>query len=135
MLTLLSILYGNGLATCFPCPPDLLAEIIRVNYLRSVFQAAPTDSTTPISVEEGKSAAALDILRRIKAFSAERWAAEVVVGIGSSQNPGFEVGLAGWRVIADIYSRLSPFTALRRCSGIIRATTPMDSLVAGNLRS
>lgn len=103
LLTLLPILYGNGLATCFPCPPDLLAEIIRVNYLRSVFQAVPTDSTTPILVEEGKSAAALDILRRIKAFSVEKWADEVVVGIGGSQNAGFEVGLAGWREIADIY--------------------------------
>lgn len=67
------------------------------------FVRDPTDGTQTPQLEGSKTAAALDILRRIKAFLAEKWAAEVVVGIGGSRDPGFEVGFNGWRGLADIY--------------------------------
>jgi hypothetical protein len=101
LITLLPVLYGNGLGTCFPCPPDLLAEIIHINHLRSMF-GGPACISTP-AVLEGQTSAALDILRRIRSFPTDKWAAEVVVGISGGENPAFEAGLTGWQAIACIY--------------------------------
>ncbi|RYP72286.1 hypothetical protein DL771_004260 [Monosporascus sp. 5C6A] len=100
MVIMLPVLYGNGLATNFPCPPDLLAEVIRINHLRSVLQgvSAPTDVYSALL--KGEQAAALDILRRIRSCPVDKWAAEVAIGLSSSEDP---VGLSGWQAIACIY--------------------------------
>jgi hypothetical protein len=103
LITLIPVLYGNGLNTCFPCPPDLLTEIIRINHLRSLLHgsAVPGD-TDPVLLRESRCSAALDILRRIRAFPTDKWAAEVVVGLcgGSSAS---QPDLAGWHAVASIY--------------------------------
>ncbi|RYP56178.1 hypothetical protein DL769_009962 [Monosporascus sp. CRB-8-3] len=101
MVVMLPVLYGNGLATNFPCPPDLLAEVIRINHLRSVLQgvSAPTDVHSAL-LEGDKQTAALDILRRIRSCPVDKWAAEVAIGLSSSEDP---VGLGGWQAIACIY--------------------------------
>ncbi|RYO79051.1 hypothetical protein DL766_009726 [Monosporascus sp. MC13-8B] len=101
MVIMLPVLYGNGLATNFPCPPDLLAEVIRINHLRSVLRgvSAPTDVHSAL-LKGDKQAAALDILRRIRSCPVDKWAAEVAIGLSSSEDP---VGLSGWQAIACIY--------------------------------
>ncbi|KAL2194770.1 fungal-specific transcription factor domain-containing protein [Corynascus similis CBS 632.67] len=105
LISLIPILYGNGLATCFPCPPDLLAEIIRINHLRSVFASATaltpsSDSMGTILQEENKHTAALDVFWRIALFSTSKWAAEVAVSTSGDENP---MSIAGWSDIASIY--------------------------------
>lgn len=103
LITLIPVLYGNGLSTCFPCPPDLLTEVIRINHLRSLFcHSAASASTDASLVRESKSLAGLDILRRIRAFSTDKWAADVAVGLSRgalASQPDF----AGWHAIACIY--------------------------------
>ncbi|KAK3299867.1 fungal-specific transcription factor domain-containing protein [Chaetomium fimeti] len=108
LVSLLPVFYGNGLSTCFPCPPDLLAEIIHINHLRSVFQggallSADKDSTP--REEDGQDpqySAAMDVLRRIRSFSTDKWAAEVTVSITRDENTA-PPGLSGWHAIACIY--------------------------------
>ncbi|KAK3309459.1 fungal-specific transcription factor domain-containing protein [Chaetomium strumarium] len=104
LISLLPALYGNGMSTCFPCPPDLLAEVIRVNHLRSTFEcpeSIPVD-TLPAAPEEGKQWVALDIIRRVRAFPTSRWACEVVSAIPPDllESQG---GLGGWHSMACIY--------------------------------
>jgi hypothetical protein len=103
VISLLPVLYGNGLTTCFPCPPDLLAEIIRINHLRSRFPSVSAANTHPTLLREAKHSAGLDILRRVKAFPTDKWAAEVVVGLAKSDTPASEAGFSGWHAIATIY--------------------------------
>ncbi|KAK4244933.1 hypothetical protein C7999DRAFT_16842 [Corynascus novoguineensis] len=105
LASLIPILYGNGLATCFPCPPDLLVEIIRINHLRSVFASATTLTPSGGSMgttlqEENKQTAALDVFWRIASFSTSKWAAEVAVSTSGDENP---VSIAGWSDVASIY--------------------------------
>jgi hypothetical protein len=61
----------------------------------------PAD-TDPDLLKESSSSAALDILRRIRAFSTDKWAAEVVVGL-STGNRDSQPDLAGWHAVACIY--------------------------------
>ncbi|KAK4129714.1 hypothetical protein N657DRAFT_653023 [Parathielavia appendiculata] len=103
VISLLPVLFGNGLTTCFPCPPDLLAEIIRINHLRSRFHSVSVTDVPPAMLQEAKHAAALDILRRIKGFPTDRWAAEVLVGLGNNETPASQAGFSGWHAIATIY--------------------------------
>lgn len=100
MITMLPVLYGNGLDTCFPCPPSLLTEVIRINHLRSVFRAVPDLTGAGTAVRKDKHAAALDVLRRIRTCPVEQWAAEASVGISNGEDA---VGLRGWQAIASIY--------------------------------
>ncbi|KAH6853258.1 fungal-specific transcription factor domain-containing protein [Chaetomium sp. MPI-CAGE-AT-0009] len=107
LLSLLPVLYGNGLSTSFPCPPDLLAEVIHINHLRSVFQggallSADTDLVPLGEDPEPLFSAALDVLRRIRSFSTDKWAAEVTISITRNQNPA-PPSLSGWHAIACIY--------------------------------
>lgn len=99
LITLLPVLYGNGLATCFPCPPDLFVEIIHVNHLRSRFRGAAVsvenNAITPIG---DRCSASLAVLRRIRAFQTNEWAAEVTFGSTTDC-----IGFDGWRAIGDIY--------------------------------
>lgn len=103
LVSLLPVLYGDGLRTSFPCPPDLLVEIIRINHLRSVFRdvSAPRD-TDPALLLQGKHSAALDVLRRIRGFPADKWATEVLVTI-MPEHPASQAGFSGWRAIACVY--------------------------------
>lgn len=71
LIPLLPTLYGNGLGTCFPCPPDLLRDIILVNHLRSRLDGP----TAPYSTN--RLPATLELLQRIRQFSPQNWAAEV----------------------------------------------------------
>ncbi|EAQ93762.1 predicted protein [Chaetomium globosum CBS 148.51] len=135
LVSLLPIFYGNGLATCFPCPPDLLAELIRINHLRSVFRgnALTPDSTDSIPSGEERDpqySAALDVLRRIRSFSADRWAAEVTVSITRNQNPA-PPGLSGWHVIACIYQAAIAIYCIR--SLLHEETSSPDNNSAGLL--
>lgn len=99
LITLIPVLYGNGLATCFPCPPDLFIEIIHINHLRSRLRAAAMAAgVDAVVLRQDKSTAALDVLRRIRAFQVDRWAREV--GFDSA---GEQVGFGGWQTIAYIY--------------------------------
>jgi hypothetical protein len=75
-INLLSVLYGNGLSTSVPCPPDLFASVIRANHLRSLTKWAN-------SSQKDTHPAVLEILNQIGSFSPENWAAEVVF----AQNP------------------------------------------------
>lgn len=65
MISLLPTLYGNGLSTSLPCPPDLLSDIISINYLRS-------EPGTTLSRGIDVKTAALNILKRVESFSAEK---------------------------------------------------------------
>ncbi|KXX82205.1 Arginine metabolism regulation protein II [Madurella mycetomatis] len=99
LTTLIPVLYGNGLATCFPCPPDLFIEIIHINHLRSQLPAAAmTAGVDAAALRQDKFTTALGILRRIRAFQIDKWAAEV--GFDSA---GERVGFGGWQTIAYIY--------------------------------
>ncbi|GAB1318370.1 Arginine metabolism regulation protein II [Madurella fahalii] len=99
LITLLPVLYGNGLATCFPCPPDLFIEIIHINHLRSRLRgAAAAVGQDTMALRRDKSSAALDVLRRIRAFQIDKWAAEV-----GFDKAGERVGFGGWQIIAYIY--------------------------------
>jgi hypothetical protein len=95
------ILYGNGLDTCVPCPPDLFVQIIRINHLRAQLgNAIVTRSSDRLSTT-------LDILRRVKAYRVDHWAAEAALGTGSPSTPtGQSVlppGFAGWLCMAKIF--------------------------------
>ncbi|KAL2256920.1 hypothetical protein VTK26DRAFT_920 [Humicola hyalothermophila] len=115
LISLLPILYGNGLDSCVPCPPDLFAEIIHINHLRS---RVPNVTTIPSEdklarLTADKCTVALDILRRIRAFSPDDWAAAVTLtnptttqqnntataSTSNPQTPDFR----GWQQIARIY--------------------------------
>jgi transcription factor-like protein len=63
------MIYGDGLLTSNPCPPELFALIIRINHLRSVLKATPVpaDSFMP-SVTE--------LLNQVTSFSPDIWAAK-----------------------------------------------------------
>lgn len=110
MLPLLHRLYGNGLATAFACPPDLLADIVRINVLRS-------DKSLE-GVERLRTATA--ILQHILAFSPEGWAIGIISARHAHENhpklmgggnvsPDREVAtcvrgtLADWTPVARIY--------------------------------
>lgn len=67
---LLPSMYGVGLWTSLPCPPELLADIILVNHMR----ATATDD--PLFAQHQHSSA-VDLLKRIMAFSVEDWAATI----------------------------------------------------------
>ena len=109
LISLLPVIYGNGLATCFPCPPDLLTEIIHINHLRSRFRgiaAAALDADEPL-LGEYKHSTALDVLRRIRAFSADNWAAGVAFGISKSVTGESAVdapaSFSDWQAVACIF--------------------------------
>ncbi|SPO04657.1 uncharacterized protein DNG_07342 [Cephalotrichum gorgonifer] len=71
MISQLPQLYGNGLNTAFPCPPELFADIIRINYLRSV---SPTD----IVPDDEWQGMAVEILQHILVFSPDTWVASIM---------------------------------------------------------
>jgi hypothetical protein len=104
LISLLPVLYGNGISTCAPCPPDLLAEVIRINHLRSTFECpkSVSEDTLLAASEEGKHWVALEILRRIRAFQASKWATEVVSAI-PPEILTTQGGLGGWHSMACIY--------------------------------
>ncbi|KAI8724138.1 Zn(2)-C6 fungal-type domain-containing protein [Fusarium sp. LHS14.1] len=67
---LLPSMYGVGLWTSLPCPPELLADIILVNHMR----ATATDD--PLFAQHQHSSA-IDLLERIMVFSVDDWAASI----------------------------------------------------------
>lgn len=67
LVGVLPILYGDGLSTCLPCPPALMADIILINHLRS----KANEETAQV---EKRQYAALELLNCIRSFSVEQWA-------------------------------------------------------------
>ena len=110
IINLLPALYGKGLHTSVPCPPELFASIILINHLRSLLKE--TDSS-----RKDLRPAALEILNQIVSFSPERWAAEVALaqirgtikGATKLSDDGPDVGrdqepsLSDWLCIATAY--------------------------------
>ncbi|KAM0426418.1 hypothetical protein ACHAPT_008465 [Fusarium lateritium] len=97
---LLPSMYGVGLWTSLPCPPELLADIILVNHLRATL----TDD--PLFAQHQYSSA-IDLLKRIMCFSVEDWAANINP---YPQPKGSEKSFAqrqsellGWQRVAYIY--------------------------------
>ncbi len=132
LIALLPVFYGNGLATCCPCPLELFVEIIRINHLRAQFHALESASregegksaglnTGRGATQEDRTKSMLDILRRVKMFKAGDWAGEVVmrpaaadcmrkdrsyglVGEGNgAKEVNIETGMKGWLCLAKIY--------------------------------
>jgi len=109
MIDILPVLYGNGLDSCFPCPPGLFIEIIRVNHLRARLESALTSSEKQWTAlpEADRLSAAMGILRRIKTYPVDQWATEIAFhanfpppGVeGSGLMPGF----GGWLSMAHIF--------------------------------
>ncbi|KAF4461505.1 C6 zinc finger domain-containing [Fusarium albosuccineum] len=70
LVGLLPKMFGTGLGTSLPCPPELLAHVILINHLR----ATATDD--PLFTTHQRNAA-LDLLRGIMSFSVDTWADEI----------------------------------------------------------
>ncbi|KAK5995378.1 Phomenoic acid biosynthesis cluster-specific transcriptional regulator-like protein [Cladobotryum mycophilum] len=70
LISILPILYGNGMSTSLPCPPELLAAVIRINDLRSRRRMID-------EAEDEVPVAALEVLEDINSFSPGKWATEV----------------------------------------------------------
>ncbi|KAF7549489.1 hypothetical protein G7Z17_g6347 [Cylindrodendrum hubeiense] len=100
MSSLLPTLYGNGLSTTLPCPPDLLSDIISINNLRSKIGEA-----APLGNHQGPTA--LDILKRVGSFSAEKWI--TTINLDEQCRPGEksasrqQKGAWDWESVAHIY--------------------------------
>jgi hypothetical protein len=92
--------------TCIPCAPDLLAEVIRINYYRFLKDGA----TAILSNSANQLPPGSDILRRVLDFSPEVWASEIVAhstfntgGSLDKTEPAFAVLRIGWERIGRIY--------------------------------
>ena len=108
MITLLPVFYGNGLSTSLPCPPELLADIIMINHLRARLKRAKSHS-------RDRSAAALEILLRVKFFSSEQWAANIKLSprdrlvddddstIGNDASSSQNASSWDWQSIAEVF--------------------------------
>lgn len=110
-LALLPSFYGNGLDTVFTCPPELFADIVRVNAFRSNSSLEDTELL-------GTGAT---ILQHILAFSPEGWATGIVSAIpgqdhgeaksGAGEPPDDHTDpcirgtLEDWTLIARIYQQ------------------------------
>lgn len=105
-LALLPRLYGNGLDTVFPCPPELLADIVRVNVLRSDASVGGVERLD----------AAAPTLQHILAFSPEGWAMTIM---STSQDgemiPCVRGTLADWTLVAGIYQRAIALYCIESC--------------------
>ncbi|KAK5653275.1 hypothetical protein OQA88_9174 [Cercophora sp. LCS_1] len=110
LLPILPTLYGNGLGTCFPCPPELFASIIRINHLRVKFHALQSLGTEVLVEDDERDVAGMDVLRGIRGYDVQSWAMGVVFEGGKSvsgegivgggvTNVREDVGLAG----EDVY--------------------------------
>ncbi|KAK0616646.1 fungal-specific transcription factor domain-containing protein [Immersiella caudata] len=101
LVNIMPILYGNGLDTCVPCPPDLFVQVIRINHLRAQLGSTTTSS------KADRLSATLDILRNIKTNAVDQWAAEIAFSSGlplsrsgsSERKPGF----GAWLSMAKIF--------------------------------
>jgi hypothetical protein len=94
------VLFGNGLLTAVPCPPDLLVSIVLVNRLRS--------STLPATDE--RRIAAYQLLERVLSFEVEIWEEEVNSTDGHTQQSSSASTVHtdnavawNWQLIAHIY--------------------------------
>lgn len=97
---LLPSMYGVGLWTSLPCPPELLADIIIVNHMR----ATVTDD--PLFAQHQHSSA-VDLLKRVMAFSVDDWAASINPHPQPKSSDKTVVQrqteLLGWQRVAYIY--------------------------------
>ncbi|KAJ4311385.1 hypothetical protein N0V84_010478 [Fusarium piperis] len=97
---LLPSMYGVGLWTSLPCPPELLADIILVNHKRA------TATNDPLFAHHQHSSA-VDLLKRIMAFSVQDWAAVIDPSPQPKRSDKTVIQrqseLLGWQRVAYIY--------------------------------
>ncbi|KAK2603602.1 hypothetical protein QQS21_004183 [Conoideocrella luteorostrata] len=74
ILPILSTLFGDGLQTCVPCPPELLGHVILVNHLRSRMQNTVSQDGSVLVLP-----AAWTALKSICEFSVDHWVDSVVL--------------------------------------------------------
>lgn len=103
LLPFLPEVFCVGLHTSVPCPPELLADMVRINYLQSRSQA---DGGSMTRAERLSSA--LDLLRKILSFSTEKWATEIIKNEQKNEDPKkpFTQRQAlswDWQAIAHVY--------------------------------
>lgn len=97
LINLMAVLYENGLLTCLPCPPDLFVQIIRVNHLRAQFR-----SIREPDAADARHTAAMDILRRVRAYPVEEWAMEATTSMAQSSTDSAPRS-SGWLSMARIF--------------------------------
>ena len=101
VVDMLPTLYGDGLSTSLPCPPQLMEDIIHVNHLRS--KTIGED----LSDEQSRTAA-FQILKRIRSFSVENWTAGVRSKLqadakSSSNSEQLGPSCWDWQCVASTY--------------------------------
>lgn len=92
-----------GLYTSVPCPPELLADIIRINSLQCERHAAREFQT-----QDDLLLSSLKLLRKIKNFSSESWAEDIITNEQKNEDPRkpFTQRQAlswDWQAIAHVY--------------------------------
>ncbi|CAG7556482.1 unnamed protein product [Fusarium equiseti] len=99
-------LFSDGTLTCIPCAPDLLTEVIHINYYRFLKDCA----TALLSNSANQLPRGSDILRRILDFSPKLWASEIVAHSNFSTGGSldkteqvFAVQRIGWERVGRIY--------------------------------
>jgi hypothetical protein len=140
LLPYLQDLFSDGTLTCIPCAPELLAEVIRINYYRSLKDGA----TALLSNSANQLPPGSDILRRVLDFSPEVWASEIVAhsnfitgGNMDKTEPAFAVRRIGWERIGRIYQSAVVHYCLAsqpQVSDHIRESDQWTSLRAGLCR-
>lgn len=97
---LLPYMYGVGLWTSLPCPPELLSEIILVNHQRA------TATNDPLFAHHQRSSA-VDLLKRIMAFSVDDWTTNIDPSPQPKRSDKTAIQrqneLLGWQRVASIY--------------------------------
>jgi len=106
LLPYLQDLFSDGTLTCIPCAPDLLTEVIRINYYRFLKDGA----TALLSNSASQLPRDSDILRRVLDFSPKLWASEIVAhsdfstgGSLDKTEQVFAVRRIGWERVGRIY--------------------------------
>lgn len=97
LVSLVPTLYGNGLCTSLPCPPELLQDIILINYWRSQAGEANLD-------QNPQAASPLELLKRVASFSVEDWIRQLQLKQHPAGSPEGEVlETWDWHKITYIY--------------------------------
>ncbi|KAH6955873.1 fungal-specific transcription factor domain-containing protein [Ilyonectria sp. MPI-CAGE-AT-0026] len=129
LISLLPSLYGNGLSTSLPCPPDLLSDIISINYLRS--ELGPV-----LSRGNDVKTAALNILKRVESFSAEKWIRDInqheqrqVCDDKALQE---QIGTWDWQSIAQIFQSAVALYCVSSLLGVDKVSTELQGDVSGD---
>lgn len=129
LISLLPSLYGNGLSTSLPCPPDLLSEIISINYLRS-------ERGTTLCRGIDVKTAALNILNRVESFPTEKWIKDInqheqrqVCDDSALQE---QIGAWDWQSIAQIFQAAVALYCISSLLDVDEVSTERQGDVSGD---